>query len=1217
MSHSNKTKDITEISDYPALKKLSEALWQQDSSYHGASVMVGAGFSRSAAITGDNNKKLPLWYDLSAKLAEDLGESRSTDALRLAQIYHDYFGKQQLHDLIKQEINDNAWEPTELHRSLLQLPWSEVLTTNWETLLEKASQKIHEPIYSIVHKPEDLSSCRSPRIVKLHGTIGITNDLIFTQEEYRCYPQQFAAFVNFAKQVYVENELCLIGFSGDDPNFLQWVGWVRDNLKLHARRIYLVGVLNLTVSKRKYFETLNIAPIDLYSLVADNDDVDLSHKTAIEFFLKELWALKPTKTWEWSPTKLHQTTLSNKERNARFDLVVAAQSLEKQLQTLINDREAYPGWLVCPNNIRLAIQNQLSDPYPTHQILSQLEPAIREKLLYEIAWRYKITYQVISDDLLEDFFKICDPATPCNLSKKQQLELALLLLKNTRWMEANVKASEIREKMTSILEHNLEYWSESVAELAYFQAIVAREKFDYLAIEKLIYKISGQDPIWNLRKACLLSELARYQESKELIEQVFKEISLNYRHDRQSVYLLSRLAWVNWIKRSVDITEFKSIEDFPSKYQVSKCDPTIELDTLKVKITKLLEKQQQPDIEPSFKAGYYTDKSKDTTFSNEIHPFLLFDGISNDVGLPIRWRGVGFLTEAAFKLSMFPEIGSQRLFSLVTRSSHYEKSPEIKKVLTRIRLAWIPQEEANKLIEVFFKVTEYWLTKRSSFNSDKDQKLHSIDHLRVCIEILARLQIRATPEMAKKCFILAMHIGKNEIASHIWLYDSLQNLIDYSLESVPTNEHCELLLDALDFPFIEDPRWPNPIIVNPGERAINCAFDTVITKLIQTISPKSMRPLTAISNPLPDIPKDLIDELNKTIKSPVSPSGETALSRLLPLVEKKFTTPEENKLLADAIYGENFSYKNLPATNFSPDIFLTIPPEEDKNKLRKLISSTIFPDRVSFEIDSLYAIVAASVREEDKLFPSPDQAIEYFDEMVKWRYKNEDKKTAHLFNLGNEEQIGKLIGDALSASIVPSLPKEAFNQNRFNELYQFCFNVKSETTIRAFIYFLLADPLWKSQVEQIIKKGLRSKEPNIVANSAYAILDWGKLTKSEREIQPLIDRLIYLIESGHSIGLSALMWTVNEILNAGWLTKENINTLEDSLPEIFDSTDYIYVDDVSREAVSISYVRAACVRLARDILKQKGDKIEGLQKILAEAKHDALPEVRFAEMTKV
>lgn len=342
------SKSISSIPDYAALKKLASALWQQDSSYHGAAIMVGAGFSRSAASTGNANRKLPLWNDISKVLADEL-DSSSLDPLRLAEEYCAYFGKQALHDLIKKEVNDAAWVPGELHKSLLELPWTEILTTNWDTLLERASTEVHHPIYSVVSKQEDLSSVRSPRIVKLHGTIDITKDLVFTQEDYRKYPQHHAAFVNFSRQVFIENELCLLGFSGDDPNFLQWAGWVRDHLASHSRRIYLVGALGLNSAKRKYLESINVAPIDLDDLVADHDGHDARHLEATEIFIQALQDLRPKPACEWLPTRLQRSALTGDEsKKVHQDPAYAAKLLEGHLPILEKDRATYPDWLICP-----------------------------------------------------------------------------------------------------------------------------------------------------------------------------------------------------------------------------------------------------------------------------------------------------------------------------------------------------------------------------------------------------------------------------------------------------------------------------------------------------------------------------------------------------------------------------------------------------------------------------------------------------------------------------------------------------------------------------------------------------------------------------------------------------------------------------------------------------------------------------------------------------
>lgn len=415
---------ISSLPDYAALKKLASALWQQDSSYHGAAVMVGAGFSRCSAVAGDAAKKLPLWYDLSKTLAGEL-QSYSTDPLRLAEEYCAYFGQQALHDLIKKEINDFAWSPGKLHKTLLELPWSEVLTTNWDTLIERASVEVHHPVYSVVSKQEDLSWARSPRIVKLHGTIDVTKDLVFTQEDYRKYPQQHAAFVNFSRQVFIENELCLLGFSGDDPNFLQWAGWVRDHLANHSRRIYLVGPLKLNSAKRKYLESINVAPIDLDDLVADHDDMDVKHLEATKIFLQALKELKPKQAWDWNPTNLHRKSQTGTEQDRVYkDADYAAKLLEEQLPTLEKDRLSYPRWLVGPYLQRFHLKSQITEPWPNQKNLSAMATNCKAKLLYEITWHFQVTFEAVPPWLANELLTICDPDKPCILTKKQQLEIA-------------------------------------------------------------------------------------------------------------------------------------------------------------------------------------------------------------------------------------------------------------------------------------------------------------------------------------------------------------------------------------------------------------------------------------------------------------------------------------------------------------------------------------------------------------------------------------------------------------------------------------------------------------------------------------------------------------------------------------------------------------------------------------------------------------------------
>lgn len=1190
MRNDSKTIEVNELPDYSAIKKLASALWKQDTAYHGAAIMLGAGFSRCASTSGDINKKLPIWNDLSSVLAKDLNSNNNSDPLRLAEEYYAYFGKQALHDLIKKEVNDVAWTPGEMYKNLLELPWSEVLTTNWDTLLERAALEVHQPIYSLVSRQEDLASAHAPRIVKLHGTIGITTNLIFTQEDYRKYPQKNAAFVNFARQVFIENELCLLGFSGDDPNFLQWAGWVRDNLTLHARRIYLAGALNLTAAKRKYLESINITPIDLWDSISDFDDHDARHSKATEKFLQALSNLKPKQAWEWTPTQLNRSKLTTEELDKTTkNHSYASSLLERQISILKTDRKSYPGWLVCPTSVRWQLQTQLNDPSPNPQNLSQLVPDSRAKLLYEIAWRHNVTYEVIPQWLSKEFLKICDPNNPCILSKKKQMEISLLLLKNIRWIDQNKnEAKSIEKKLITILEKNSQYWPACLNELAFHQAIVARDRFDYPAIEENIEKISEDEPVWRLRKASLLAELGRYDEGEILIKKAYRELLTQYRNDRSSIYIFSRLAWAHYLIRGAQMFKSnKPFKVFPSYYKESKCDPFAQLEDIQEKISKAYEKQQKnQEIEPLFEPGRYRDNSKSVSFNNTLHPILIFEGVSSNAGVPLRWDHVSFLLDLSSGLITLDGVEDLYHFSLAIRTANSDTSDALKKVFSRIKVACLPEEDANHLLNQCIKAIEYWTKKRTT--GIQTQQGHAIDRLRVFIEVLARLLIRTTADKAKAAFRMAMDLGKEKSLYHFWLFDSLSNLINYSLKSIPDFQHSELLLDALQFPLqpeigLEDSdRWPNPIIENPGKRNSDTLLDRRIDEIIDQIEPCSIK-----STP--------------------------ALLRLLPLIEGDFLKPTEKQKIAEKIWGSQPNYETLPNTGLFKYALLKLP-SQDINKARTLVRKSLFEvtDENLIDATLMEDIANAAISQKIKELPDEIQAVNYFNRLITWRMPNYDKDVFG-FRDQAERRKCELIGQVLGQSICPSLPPKALIEKNFDKLYSFYSEVDSPSSVMGFVYFAQINDILATKVGRIIGKGLQDQNSSKVAYSAYALLKWREITSTET-ITKLISRLIYLIESGRTVGLSELLWTANQMCNKDYLFEEELAVLIDSIPTIFDNTKYKFISPVSRDAVSVSFIRVACVRLARDILGRIQEKNSELVRVLEEARQDQLPEVRFAEI---
>ena len=260
--------------------------------FGGASLMVGAGFSKNAEGIGYRVSP-PDWSELASAMYEELYPKPSVDkkiknwnkekiaktsgknTLRLAEEYIAFFDRNKMNTLIENNISDEMFVPGELHRRLLKLNWKDIFTTNYDTLLERTCDEIlQDKEYKVILSQDNLpgSSSGLARIIKLHGSIPSVRPYIISEEDYRCYPMKYAAFVNTVQQSLIETTLCMIGFSGDDPNFLSWHGWLHDNLGENCPQIYLINLFgNMNDSEKEVLRKRKIALVDLETLLEGNE----------------------------------------------------------------------------------------------------------------------------------------------------------------------------------------------------------------------------------------------------------------------------------------------------------------------------------------------------------------------------------------------------------------------------------------------------------------------------------------------------------------------------------------------------------------------------------------------------------------------------------------------------------------------------------------------------------------------------------------------------------------------------------------------------------------------------------------------------------------------------------------------------------------------------------------------------------------------------------
>ncbi|MDR0608591.1 MAG: SIR2 family protein [Planctomycetaceae bacterium] len=252
-----------------------------------ASVMIGAGFSRNAQCVANSKFQFLSWDELGILFYKRLhgkqpDQNQFFDPMQIAEDLEAVIGRPRLEQLMRQSIPDLQIVPSDLHKRLMELPWNDVFTTNYDTLLERAAETVISQRYDIVVNQEDLVFSTRPRIIKLHGSFPSQRPFIITEEDYRRYPIDFAPFINTVQQSLIENTLCLIGFSGRDPNFLKWIGWIRDNFGNDTSLIYMIVYEeNFSLADQSRFLKRNIVPVNLAPFAGNSLFIE---KAFSEFF---------------------------------------------------------------------------------------------------------------------------------------------------------------------------------------------------------------------------------------------------------------------------------------------------------------------------------------------------------------------------------------------------------------------------------------------------------------------------------------------------------------------------------------------------------------------------------------------------------------------------------------------------------------------------------------------------------------------------------------------------------------------------------------------------------------------------------------------------------------------------------------------------------------------------------------------------------------------
>ena len=733
-----------------------------------AAAMVGAGFSKNARMP--EAAEMKDWNALGVDFYRRLyGEPTDYDLrfqnpINLATQVEASFGRHELDDMIQRSLPDDIIVPSRLHVDLLNLGWHDIFTTNYDTLLERACLDADHP-YNFVYNKDTLLYSLSPRIIKLHGSFPNIRPYIITEEDYRTYPQRYAEFVNTVRQSLIENLFCLIGFSGDDPNFKAWLGWLRDVMGQRISPVYFITFdKNLHDSRRNLLARQRIEVLNLYDL----PNVE-NIQEAFDFFFH---FLKHESNTQWRG--------SLNTRNHKID---NAEQIKGIILEMTAIREDYPGWLVLPSKYYDDFGDVRSDMlfWGNAPSIDGLKPDEWIAFLHELSWRLEVSMTPIGIDWYVKAIEDLSLEDTDNIN--QVMDLKLALLRNYR----EEGQEEAYDELVNLIEaHKGAMRQEQLRRFVYDRCLMASSKMEYDKLRTLLgdWQVFETDFVGALWKGAMLMEADKNNEALNLLNRASTQLRHTILSSQQESYFYKSCQIA--IERSLYM--FGRMGGTYKRYP--ECDYVNEMRYFK---DKLREASGKRTISNSH--GYNVDDVKTTwhfgasgykeTYLYPYRYYMLCEQVGMPAGIPGR-----AMNENDHILLLNAWMPHNRYYPMgvLVRSCN---AKVIGAVLNRRTMASFSRGLANEYFDRFFEYAE---------QTDKlDNRFVNIHIFDTAIPCAVRMCSKASSDRVKKMALLLMRLhGEFPPMEE----SKEREYIKTVYESLPANDLTDVLAQVFEQPVL-------------------------------------------------------------------------------------------------------------------------------------------------------------------------------------------------------------------------------------------------------------------------------------------------------------------------------------------------------------------------------------------------------------------------------
>lgn len=203
-------------------------------------IYVGAGLSMGAG--------LPSWSQLLNELIDILERkgiaanrieemrglsSQPSKYLLLAEEIRDLI-QSDLERLIRDRFEDKTKQPTETHDILVRMKSKFLITTNYDTLIEKALVRNFQNYFPTVYTYKDASSINYSLwnndhfVLKAHGDAKTPKEIVLTEKDYRNIIYNQSGYQSILHAIFSTNSILFVGISLNDPELLLLLGYIHN-----------------------------------------------------------------------------------------------------------------------------------------------------------------------------------------------------------------------------------------------------------------------------------------------------------------------------------------------------------------------------------------------------------------------------------------------------------------------------------------------------------------------------------------------------------------------------------------------------------------------------------------------------------------------------------------------------------------------------------------------------------------------------------------------------------------------------------------------------------------------------------------------------------------------------------------------------------------------------------------------------------------------------